>query len=317
MSFSSSFPATCGIALVVLTCTGVALAQPLVTGDLTLYYDFDDNVGGQILDESGNGFHAEIVEGGDNTLLIDTVDPLRGAAAGVFVQSSDPLDVPVYLDVKGEDITEDFPELLPTDAITMAAWLKLTANMGNDQSVFQARSQDGSFSVLFQVQADGRLRMTLREQQNSITVANVRVYTDGSTDNTSAPFPVDEWFHYAGTYDAESKLWALYFDGDPIANGSGTGEPIGDWGGLPSDFFGAGVGAIYDSNLRNLDGAMDELYVFHRALSAQEVQTLYAPEPDGAWLAGLALAGVWAARRTASRPPRGIERTRGSSKGSR
>ena len=286
------------IVVVALTCGSAAFAQPLVTGDLTLYYDFDESVGDQILDESGNGFDGTIVEGGANALVIDTVDPLRGPGAGVFQQSTNPLDDPVFVDVGGENITENFPEELPTDAITMAAWLRLTANMSNDQSVFQARSQDGSFSVLFQVQGDGRLRMTLREQQNNLTVVNVRRYTDGSDDNTAAVFPVGEWFHYAGTYDAGANLWALYFDGAMIASGSGTGHPIGDWGGVPSNFFAAGVGAIYDSNLRNLDGAVDELYVFHRALSAQEIETLHVPEPGSTWLAVWALGSLWAVRRS-------------------
>ena len=75
-----------GCVVVALTCAPAALAQPLVTGELTLYYDFDEDVDGQILDESGNGFHGEIVEGGDNSLVIDTVDPLRGPGAGVFEQ---------------------------------------------------------------------------------------------------------------------------------------------------------------------------------------------------------------------------------------
>ena len=56
----------CCVATVALY--GQAIAQPLVTGNLTLYYDFDEIVNNadgekQFLDESGNNFHGTIHEG--------------------------------------------------------------------------------------------------------------------------------------------------------------------------------------------------------------------------------------------------------------
>ena len=58
---------------------------------------------------------------------------------------------------------------------------------------------------------------------------------------------------------------------------------LGDWGGQVEnlgDFFAAGVGAVYDSGGRRLHGLMDELYVFNRALTAEEITTLTTPVVD-------------------------------------
>jgi len=262
--------------------TQAALAQPLVTGGLTLYYDFDEIVGNEFLDESGNGFNGAINVGdpGDitpGTLTLETVNAKRGAGAANFSQSTNVADLPVYVDVDGANITTNFPGQLPSTAITIAAWVNVTSN-NTVQSVFQARTSSGGHGVPhFQLNASGRLRMTFRDQTGN-DVAQSIVYTNG--DAMSGPsYPVNEWFHYAGTYDMATNVFAQYYNGVQIAMGSGTPALLGDWGGQLSgpapNFFAAGIGAIYDSGERRFDGLMDDFYIFNRALEATEVQTLF------------------------------------------
>lgn len=267
------------------------LAQPLVTGNLTLYYDFDEivtNADGvkQFLDESGNNLPGTIFEGDDldadpGTLTVDP-NSVRGAGAANFRQSTVDGDLPVYMDVDGQNITTNFPELLPTSGLndlyglSIAAWLNISEEAVGDQSVFQARTSDGGHGAPhFQLQGDGRLRMTFRDQLSG-NVVNQQVFTDGALDS-GEPYPREEWFHYAGTYDVDEGVWAIYFDGELIDTDEVAGLDLGDWGGFEEDFFAAGVGAVYDSGGRRLNGMMDELYVFNRALTAEEVLTLATP----------------------------------------
>lgn len=271
-------------------------AQPLVTGNLTLYYDFDEIVTNedgvkQFLDESGNNFPGTIYEGDpdlDNdpgTLTVNTENALRGAGAASFNQSESVLavDLPVYVDVNGQHITENFPELLPTGGLndiygfTIAAWVNPTANDISDQSIFQGRTSDGGHGAPhFQLQGNGKLRMTFRNQTGGTVVNAPQVFIDGSEDSGAA-YPVDEWFHYAGTYDVDENMWAMYYNGQLLQEGEGSGEDLGDWGGIEGNLFGAGFGAVYDSGGRRFDGLMDELYVFNRALTAAEIMTLANP----------------------------------------
>jgi hypothetical protein len=268
-------------------------AQPVVTGNLTLYYAFDEIVTmgdgiRQFVDKSGNDFPGTIYEGDPaadsdpGTLTLETDNPVRGAGAARLQQSSNSGDLPVFVDVDGRRITEEFPDLLPTSGLnglsglTIAAWLNVTSNEAGDQSVFQARTSDaGHGAPHFQLQGNGKLRMTFRSQSGG-NVVNTQLFIDGSEDS-GARYPVDEWFHYAGTYDAVANSWAMYYNGNQIGAGQGTGEELGDWGGLDSDLFSAGLGAVYDSGGRRFDGLMDELYVFNRALTADEIQQLVNP----------------------------------------
>jgi len=283
----------CCVATVALY--GQAVAQPLVTGNLTLYYDFDEIVTNaadekQFLDESGNNFHGTIHEGDEfdldpGTLTVETDNPWRGAGAANFRQSIEGgADLPVYVDVDGKHITDNFPDRLPDSGLnglfglTIAAWLNVTANDVGDQSVFQARTSNaGHGAPHFQLQGNGKLRMTFRDQNGSTIVNAPQLFIDG-TEDSGERYPIDEWFHYAGTYDADEGEWAMYYNGVQLATDFTTiFNGLGDWGGQVEEqdnFFAAGFGAVYDSGGRRLDGLMDELYVFNRALTPEEILVL-------------------------------------------
>lgn len=272
----------------------VAFAQPLVTGNLTFYYDFDEivtNADGekQFLGEAGHGFVATVFEGDPEvdiepgTLTVETDNPFRGAGAARFTQSTEAADLPVYLDLDGRNVTENFPQLLPAGGLneqfglSVAAWLNVSANDVSDQSVFQGQTSDGGHgNPHFQLQGNGKLRMTFRDQTGTNVVNAPQVYVDGTEDSGEA-YPIDEWFHYAGTYDADLGEWAMYYNGQIIQSGESDGLDLGDWGGLDDNLFGAGIGVVYDSGGRRLDGAIDEFYVFNRGLTAEEVAILATP----------------------------------------
>ena len=304
-------------------------AVPLVTGDLTIYYDFDSFTN-TVMDGSGNGFNAKVQDATRNMLdngneLVtagvisnDTTNPKRGAGAIRFAQSDVFGDNPVFLDLDGGVIKATAPAKVPKGATTVAAWLnipEINTSIGGDYnwnasgSILQAQSAGPSFVTHFQLEGGGQVRLALRGE---LQVQNI-VNSSGAPfsghpfpnqpeiDATGAepePWPLNEWFHVAYTYDKAANAgageFAMYFNGEKIRsgppNGTTSGEPtgpidLGAWDDRGAgDFYdGLGIGSVPDGvGARRLHGLMDEFYIFSRALSEAEIRTLALLAPPAA-----------------------------------
>ena len=85
-----------------------------------------------------------------------------------------------------------------------------------------------------------------------------------------------EWHHLAVVGDGTELR--LYIDGELAAAG---GNPTGDYG-SSSDNFNIGGGGIFDATGNYFDGVIDEVAVFDKALSFQQIRTLmFDGEPTG------------------------------------
>ncbi len=162
--------------------------------------------------------------------------------------------------------------LIPTSGFTMAAWVKVEDMIGQDQSFYQTWSADGAFVTHGQLQQDGQIRMKLRGQLQADNInSGDRWFTDGvgGTD----PYPLDEWFHIVTTYSQPSDEIKFYYNGnlvvDQPADGNAGPIELGDWGQA------AVIGIVPDTRGRQFYGRLDEYYVFHRAITAEEVGLLY------------------------------------------
>ncbi|MCA9200975.1 MAG: hypothetical protein KDA87_25725, partial [Planctomycetales bacterium] len=137
-------------------------AQPLVTGDLSVYYSFDElTEDGLWLDGSGNELHGLTVLGefdddlddGLDDISLDTSDKVRGAGSAWFntepdfkddyIAVCDPLYNPDHNDGCGEPL-EDRPDYVPSTAFSFAAWVKVEET-GTDQAIWQSRAGGGGF----------------------------------------------------------------------------------------------------------------------------------------------------------------------------
>ncbi len=218
---------------------------------------------------------------------------------------------PVFLDMDGSVIKTDFPTKLPTTAATYAAWVNLepvntTIGSGddwnNDGSFVQGSRLGGHGVPHFQIHGDGTFRLTIRDETGG------NIVDGGSAPFTGRPFPnqpdidangaapmpwpANQWFHLAATYDKNANggvgEFAMYYNGTKIRsgapNGPAVGSDIGAWDlqQFGNYYDGLGIGAVYDSGDRRLHGMMDELYIFTRALSPAEIQTLFNIAPSGA-----------------------------------
>lgn len=315
-------------AIVAASTCASAGAVPLVTGGLTIYYDFD-NFTNTVTDGSGNGFNAKVQDAtrsaldNGNTLLTtgvisnDTTNPKRGVGALRLQQTTESFEDPVFLDLDGGVIKATAPAKVPKTATTVAAWLNIPeirsdiggqANWNASGSILQTATAGPSFSGHYQIEGDGRIRWALRGELQTQNIVNSSgdPFVGGhpfpnqpDIDANGAepqPFPLNEWFHVAYTYDKNANGGAgefgMYFNGVKIRgdapNGLTDGEPtgaidLGAWDdrGAGDLFDGLGIGAVPDSGGRRLHGLMDEFYIFDRALSLAEIGTLAMTSSPG------------------------------------
>ena len=283
-------------------------AQPLVTGDLSIYYDFDSFTD-VVMDASGNNLDAKVRDTTRKTLdegfdlftsgviSNDTSNPLRGAGAVRFSQSAlGEAEDPVFLDLDGSVIKANAPTKVPKEAITVAAWVNVPLlNMpgqNNPGSILQAASSGPSFVTHFHIEGDGRIRLALRGEFQADNIANSSgapfvghpYPNQPEIDANGAPpepWPIDEWHHVAFTYDKVANSFSIYYDGTEIRTGAANGNAgaidLGAWDLRAfGDFYdGLGIRAVMDgAGGRRLHGLMDEFYIFTRALTDAEIGTL-------------------------------------------
>jgi len=145
--------------------------------------------------------------------------------------------------------------LLNTEgSYSTAAWVRFNAVGNGFQTVV---SQDGGDHSAFFLQysgADHKLAFSF-------------IGTRALAPSTVEP---NRWYHLVGVRDASAGTLKLYVDGQPAATRSvclgeaSSGHTVigrGQYGGNPVDF---------------LDGAVDQVHVYDRALSDAEVSTLYS-----------------------------------------
>ena len=280
----------CGVLAVWSTnCFG----QPLVDGSLSVYYSFDAvDEDGLYTDGSGNGLHGQTTLGfedanddGLDDIRLVTEGAARGAGYALFdtvadvkedyIAICDPVNQPDHNDGCGEFL-DDRADYVPSTAFSIAAWLKVE-DVGQDHSIYQSRAGGGGF-VHIQLQSNGNARFHLRGDANG---DNLVSFNEPVNDGDVIDY--EEWIHFAGTWDSSVGDFgeaAIFYNGEEVArfeaNGNVAGDPdfgvLGDWA------QGAFVGLVPDFN-RQLVGGVDEFYMFTRAITADEVGTLYALDP--------------------------------------
>ncbi|MEV6846900.1 LamG-like jellyroll fold domain-containing protein [Actinoplanes sp. NPDC051411] len=147
------------------------------------------------------------------------------------------------------------PVLDTASDYSAAAWVKLDKADGAFQTVI---SQDGPSNSDFYLQYSGA------DQKFAMSFAGVRAL---------APFKPDvgQWYHLVGVRDTVKGELRLYVDGALAGTASAclpqaapTGDTVigrGRYGGNPVDY---------------LDGTVDQVHLYDRALSGDEIQQLYA-----------------------------------------
>ncbi|MAI80561.1 MAG: hypothetical protein CL917_16590 [Deltaproteobacteria bacterium] len=134
---------------------------------------------------------------------------------------------------------------------------------------------------------------------------NIRadVYADRSGGMTTSPstrymqtldasLTRDSWTHLVINGYSDNSI-------DAYVNGNVVNSSLFVDGGVTGDAVNSAIGSNAHHVEHEFFGVIDDVYIYDRALSASEVQTLYSavPEPSTALFLGLGLAGMAAARR--------------------
>jgi hypothetical protein len=211
----------------------------VVEANLVAYYPFNGNAN----DESGNSNNGTV---SGATLTQDRFGNPNSAYN--FDGVSNYIAVP------------DSPTLDITGPITIAAWIKPTVASGNyvvtkgDPTVggfvYDLDIYPGSVRSLFHYQGGGSA-------------------TRGATGATSIVSGV--WQHVAVTWDGATVT--VYYDGQP----DGTGPfNINTDGPIRTSNMDLEIGRYFYGGQLCFAGAIDEVYIYNRALSASEIQALYS-----------------------------------------
>jgi hypothetical protein len=232
------------IAFAILVCIAAAgSVLALDASDLVFYFPFEEFDGDNALDQSGNGHNGTI--NGD----IQLVDGGKRGKAAQFAKTS-------FIDMDGPNIPEDH---IPRDEVTLCGWAKCEKT-GDHHTFFNARASDATWVIHPELRSEGNFRWLLRSDGGA-TMFDIRA---GSVD-------WDEWIHYAGVYDGKKAV--LYINGKSVAEQAASGKVAKDWG------MGARIGYDID-NERPFTGLMDDLCMWKKALTQEEIRILMERGPE-------------------------------------
>ncbi|XRP97357.1 LamG-like jellyroll fold domain-containing protein [Methanocaldococcus sp. 16A] len=228
------------LALTLLFAGGVWGEQ--VENGLVAYYSFDNINGNILVDDSGNG-HNGVIYGNPKV-----VEGVKGNALEFDGQSY------VHL---GDTLTGKV-----WDAVTVSAVIKPEEQSNND------------FSEIFYDGSDGEFALSLRENTVSF---NVKL-EDKKWWKVSASLPeLNRWYHVVGTYSKDEGVIKLYINGILVNKTKIPYELLFD----PVTYYGGKynptIGAYCDgggSTNHKYKGAIDELRIYNRVLSDDEIKKL-------------------------------------------
>jgi hypothetical protein len=226
-----------------------------VDPDLVGWWKFDEDSGDIAMDSSGNNNEMTLIDG-----------PTWG---------TDPEHRGIMV-FDGEDdhaYVEGTPFELPTYTITL--WFRIDGGSG-DRDILSAKGPSGVNGVLLEIEPDGTLRNLHRFPFASGGGSNI--YTEASYDDGA-------WHHVAALKTASEMV--LYVDGQQVGSEPDSTQFEGSLGEI-------WLGTLDQRMIRMLPGAIDDVRIYNRVLSEQEILTImegqveplaYAPQPpDGAIL---------------------------------
>jgi len=211
---------------------------------LVAYYDFNIGKGGiDVFDRSGNGNHG-------TTSNMDDFD---------WVTSKTGLGQALDFDGTNDEVRIDDPSNLMdpfraggTGVFTASMWIKRDTTGNYDELLHKGNTSNaGWLFIIDQTDAD----------QFEMVFLGVQTYTFNKTlTDTSS------WHHVVFTYDLSNNA-NLYFDGEFQQTIAGSDANV-----ATQDF---SIGTRVGGFTRHFDGQLDEVRIYNRALSADEVRRLY------------------------------------------
>lgn len=230
----------------------VASAQ--IPSDPVAAYSFSGNAN----DGSGNGNHATV---SGATLTLDRFASASSAYA--YNGTSDLISLPTGVQIGGAGV-----------GISVSLWTRTTDGDGYlvdvGASIRNEFTAQAGYGVLLQ---GGRVRFVVNNDGPPPFT-----FVDWDDVITSGTYNDNQWHHIVGVFPADGTRSRIYVDGvqdsSPNAGVPQTGITVSYP--TPNSY----VGQTTYGNGFGVNGVIDDLYIYDRALNTTEIQTLYAvPEP--------------------------------------
>ena len=254
-------PMMCAAILLTAVLTSSALA---VDPGLVAWYQLNDNAS----DSSENGKNGTV----HNT--ISAADRFGNADGALSFNGSN----------SHVGLPNNKPIWLPQNDFTLSAWVRFDRNpldsshefvLGLNFSFWPTQSLCMGYSI-FRNAGDGKARF---QMETASATSNL---------NSQNALAKDVWYHIVGV--RSGTVQQMYIDGQLNVSGSCPAEPIKF--SAPNNDYRANIGVMSDgswtSGVYYLDGAVDDVRIYNRALTGDEIQQLYnVPEPATLLLLGL------------------------------
>jgi len=219
------------------------LTQPKISTNqldngLVGYWDFNFGKGGAIaFDKTSNGNNGRLTSMDPATDWVDGKNSRLGQALD-FDGSND------Y--VSGTSIN------LSNSPLTISAWIKPKPNIATDR-------------VYFSIGSVNAQNQAIHLRQNNDTALWFGMWNDDLA-ITGVPNMANVWSHIVFSLNS-SKVQTAYFNGSPI--GSRTASALfsgnSDWN----------IGRLVATSAENWNGQIDDVRIYNRALTAEEIKRLY------------------------------------------
>ncbi len=144
------------------------------------------------------------------------------------------------------------PTIMPTEAITVSAWVNLDSLDDDPTPVFKGRwnSELDNGGYLLRI---------------SDSIPRFAIQNDGRTTAVStSPITVGQWYHLVGTFDGAALN--IYIDGQLTGSFAHSGTIKVSTNSLL---------ICQRASLKNVDGFMDDVRIYNRALTEREVEFLF------------------------------------------
>ncbi|WP_407425402.1 LamG domain-containing protein [Arcticibacter sp.] len=208
-----------------------------------------------------------------------------------------------YMGAPNAFISYDSPgSIAALTSFTVAFWINTPKHGGGAQGIYALTRADGSFWGNFQVIIEGntstsnKMQMKLHFEKNSTPPV---INTEHWIDPPEAARPDNmygAWRHVTYTYDEQTSKAAMYANGQAVDLGASADRKsgAGDAGlgalafkdaarfviGGFQNHLGAPYGGL-EPWMLNYTGMLDEMRIYKKALSSQEVSALYQLERQG------------------------------------
>ena len=174
-------------------------------------------------------------------------------------------------------------------SFTISTWVKMPLNTGATGIVSVAHSQNfwGNFDIFFDnggSATTGVLKVHVYDQSGTTTGSDA--WEGGYT--VSNPWNV--WTHIAVTYDDSQSTVNVYYDGASVGTNNAVGFAPLDWSQASQMVFGTlqfqtnpslTAATTAQGWAANVNGVIDQIRVYNKALSSTEVSALYNLEKLG------------------------------------